>query len=743
MLTVIACSVKKYIPQGEYLYREGKINIIDSVNQKGSTDLEEELESVLYPEPNSKLLGMYPGLHFYYKGQKEHPGFINRFLNKKIGEKPVYLSDVNLDNTKDLLQNRLENNGFFYGNIDSSVKKDSLKKTAKIDYTVAIGKPYRIAKYEIEKDSTDTLAIYNHLEKSLTASDLKKGNRFKLQDFKKERKRIDDYLKARGYYYFNDDFILFEADTNKYDKKRFDLFLKLKKGIPEKSKVPYILDSVEVYANIVNDTVYGVQDTIRIDGVDIIQSHIYFKPKRLRSFVLLEPGQTYNPENSKFTSRRLTSIGNYKFVNIHYQNTDSITDSLGQRHLKSVITLSPLPKNGIQFDLQGVTKSNDFTGPGLNVNYTNRNIFKGGENLNIKALFGYEKQFYKGDKGGLSSLHLGLESSILFPRLLFPGHYEKMFRYAIPKTKVKAGIDYLNRTQLYSLNSFSTSFGYLWEQNRFVTHQLTPINIDYVKLSHTSSQFESILDSNPFLRHSFEQQFIAGLMYSFTYNELSDEDKRGKFYFKFNFDIAGNTLNLFGKGHEDGPKTFLGLQYAQYVKGDIDVSYHYDVGHSGQTLVGHVFAGLGIPYGNSTSLPFVKQYYAGGPYSVRAFHIRSLGPGTYKPEPGESSYFDQAGDIRLEVNLEYRFPIISVLKGALFTDAGNVWLQKKNEALPGGKFSCNFINEFGIGAGFGLRIDIQSFVLRFDLAAPLKRPTQNWDFEYQSPVFNFAIGYPF
>jgi len=739
-----SCSVKKYIPEDESLYRGATISLLDSVDSSDKTDLQEALEDVLFPEPNSKFLGMYPGLHFYYKAQEEHPGFITKFLNKKMGEEPVYLSDVEIESTRDLLDNRLENNGFFYGEVSSKVKKDSVKKTAKIDYTVSIAKPYRQASFSIEKDSAAALPIYDTIQNAMAETLLKKGQRFNLKTFKDERNRLDEYLKDQGYYYFNGDFVLFEADTNQYEDKRYDLYLKLKEGVPQKALVPYVLDRVEVYSDITEDTTAIDHETIRIDSVDFLQGKHVFKPKRLRPFILLKPGQLYNPETSRFTSRRLASIGTYKFVNIEYKETDSVADSLGRRHLKSVISLSPLPRNSIQFKMQGVTKSNDFTGPGLGVTYTNRNIFKGGENFSVNGTFGYEKQFYKGEKIGASSLHLGLNASLLFPRLLFPGTYATAFRYAIPKTKISAGIDYLRRSRLYTLHSFSTSFGYIWEQNRFVRHEFNPIKIDYVKLSHTSSRFNDILDQNPFLRRSFEQQFIAGSTYSFTYNELAEDDKRGRLYFQFNLDVAGDFINMFGETHEDGVKTFIGLKYAQYAKADIDVSYHLGLGHSRKSsLVGHIFAGWGIPHGNSKSLPFVKQYFSGGPYSVRAFQIRSLGPGTYVPGPDEFSYFDRAGDIRLEANLEYRFSIISVLKGALVADAGNVWLQNKNDALPGGKFTTDFINEFGIGTGFGLRVDIQSFVIRFDLAAKLKRPAKEWNFEYKKPVFNFAIGYPF
>ena len=409
----------------------------------------------------------------------------------------------------------------------------------------------------------------------------------------------------------------------------------------------------------------------------------------------------------------------------------------------SELFLSPLNKRALRLELQGVTKSNNFAGPGIGLTYSNRNIFKGGELFRLSTNFGYEKQFSSGGSEGSSSLQLGAKTSLTFPRLLFPINIDHRFEYSIPKTKIELGYDYLNRTRLYRLNSLTATFGYIWTANRFVTHRLNPLNINYVSLGKTSEEFDNILDQNPFLRQSFEQKFIAGLTYSFTYNELSDQSKKGGFYTNVNFDIAGNILSLFGKENDEGSKSFLGLEYAQYAKLDIDTRYHYKLDSKGQVLVARVFGGIGLPYGNSNSLPFVKQYFSGGPYSVRAFRIRGLGPGTYAPADGDSGYFDQAGDIRLEANLEYRFPIMQYINGAVFADAGNVWLTKENEALPGGKFSTDFINELGIGAGIGLRIDIQGFVIRFDLASPLKTPNTDWNFEYDSPVFNFAIGYPF
>ncbi|MDD4148860.1 MAG: BamA/TamA family outer membrane protein [Bacteroidales bacterium] len=744
LLMLNACSVKKYVPEDEFLFRGGKVSLQDSVKINDKSSLEKKLQSLLYPEPNTNILGFYPGLYYYYKTQKEKPGFIARFLNKKIGEEPVYFSDVNIENIEDLMENRLQNSGFFHSTISSSIKKDNNSKTAKTNYTVVIGKPYRLNSYTVEVDSIenlDSLPVYEELRNTLSETILKNESRYDLGAFKAERDRIDQYLKERGYYNFSPSFIIFQVDTNLNNNNHYNLYLKLKKGVPQKSKVPYVLDKVKVNPNVSKDTADIQQDTTTLDGVIFTQNKIFFKPNRLRPFVLLKPGQLYDPIKSKYTSQRISSIGTYKFVNIKYKEIAAGEDSMSIRHLNGSISLSPMTKRLMRAELQGVSKSNNFTGPNFSLTYLNRNIFKGGENFSATGNFGYEKQI--GNKtSGSSSLQLGMNLSLIFPRLIFPGNFDKYFKYAIPKTKVSIGIDYYRRSKLYSLSSYSASFEYIWNANRFVTHQLNPININFVQLGNRSPLFNSILNENPFLKRSFEQQFIAGLAYSFTFSELSEVQKKGRIYLKFNFEIAGNTISLFGKHHNsDTIKSFLGLPYSQYVKGDVDFSYHYDIDNSGHILIGRIFSGIGIPYGNSQTLPYVKQYFSGGSHSVRAFQIRGLGPGTYNPIDNNNMHFDRSGDVRLEFNLEYRFPIISVLKGALFFDAGNIW--NLNESVIGGKFTSDFINQFGVGTGFGLRIDVQGFVIRFDLAAPLKNPPTEWSFDYKNPVLNFAIGYPF
>jgi len=754
VLTIIlfqACSVEKFIPEDKSLYTGASINIEADTTIKNEPQLTNELISVLRPKPNSQILGMRPGLYYHYKAQREKPGFINKFLNKKLGEEPVYLSDVDLTNTEDLLLNRVENRGFFYSRVSSDTESDEGSKTAAVSYNLRVPTPYTMATYQMD---TDSLLVYREIKKNLGETLLEDDMRFDLPELKQERERIDLHLKSIGYYNFNPGFLIFEADTNQYDQKKFDLFLRLKKDVPSKSVIPYRISNVNVYANynVDNDSVSN--NYKRFEDKNYLQDELFFKPKYLDPYILIESGDNYSPDNSRATSRRLGTIGAYKFVNIRYDEVDTLAvDSLGL--LEANIFLSPLKKRAIKAEIQGVTKSNSFAGPHLGVTFSNRNLFKGGERLDISLNLGYEVQLGSGGLPGKNSLNLGISNDLIVPRLLFPIKFnDNFFEYDIPKTKISLGGDYLKRAQLFTLASLNASFGYFWNANKYVTHELDPISLNFVQLSNTSEEFNTILAEDPFLQSSFDQEFIAGLRYSFTYNGMIDATKKHVFFLNTNFDIAGNTMSLIGTENEEGKDEVFGLEYAQYAKLDLDLRYHFRFGKQ-NTIATRLFGGYGIPYGNSEVLPFSKQYFSGGPYSVRAFSTRSLGPGTNMQDNSDdqdvTEYRDQSGNIRFEANAEYRFPIVTYLNGAFFIDAGNVWNsdtdpddENRGEA---GQFQSDFLTELGIGAGAGLRIDIQSFVIRFDLAFPMHDPQKpagdRWVNDFGSPVFNFAIGYPF
>ncbi|MGW8123377.1 translocation and assembly module lipoprotein TamL [Roseivirga echinicomitans] len=743
LFLVSACSVRRFIPTDEYLLKSASVTVTapDSVRNIGG--VEDELEALLRPEPNSTFLGMRVGLNAHYKSQKEKPGFLNKYLNRKFGQEPVYLSDVDSSRTMDLISNRLENSGFFNTKVSSTTT--TKKKVASVNYKVALGQPYTLEKYELDSAAG---TIYEGIAQSLEESPITKGTRFSLDLLKLERERIDTYLKERGYYNFNADFLIFEADTNQYDNRRFNLFLRLKKEVPQKSLLPYKLNKIYVNPDYSLNNKATQEDAYSINGIHFIQDPEFFKPTRMTPYILFKEGQPYNPKISRLTSSRLASIGAYKFVNIRYEpDFDEVSDqdTLG---LNANIFLSPLKKRSIRTEVKAVSKSNGFAGPAMAAVYSNRNLFRGGETLNLSANFGYEVQFGTGSTKGLSSTQVGFETGLVIPRLLLPFNVNDTLLYAVPKTNIKFGYDLFNRSDLYKINALNTRFGYSWQKNQSIYHELNPISINYVNTSNISPEFQSILDRNPFLKSSFQEQLITGLTYSFFYNELTEGKKRNPIQLSTNFEFAGNIFGWASKDKDgDGQKKLFGIAYAQFFKADFNFVYHYHLS-SKQTLVGRAFGGFGLPYANSESLPFSRQYFSGGPSSVRAFRTRSLGPGSYQPTAADqNSFFDRSGDIRLEANIEYRFPIYSFLKGALFVDAGNVWLNNENAALPGGKFSSDFIKELGIGYGAGLRVDIQSFVIRFDLASPFSKPYlpvgKRTGFNLSEILFNFGIGYPF
>ena len=737
-----SCSINKYIPEDQRLYTGANIKINSDTIIEREKQLKNVLEEALRPKPNKSFLGMKLGLYYYYKMQKEKPGFINKFIYKKIGEEPVYQSDVKQYEVEEILFNRLENRGFFYSNVISEWEEK--EKEASINYLLKIPTSYKMEHYKVDSLPEP---IYSEIRQSVSQSKMKKGMRFDLANMKMERERIDRDLKGKGYYNFNSGFFIFEADTNQYDRKRFDLFLRFKKDVPEKAIVPYRISKINIYANYdIQDSI--VQEKVRFNEKNFVNSEDYFKPKYLDPYITLKEGQLYSPADSRNTARRLSTIGAYKFVNIQYKEQDSVlSDSLGI--LEADIYLSPLNKRAIRIEVQAVSKSNDFAGPGIALTYSNRNTFKGGETFNSTAKFGYEFQAGGGGNSGKTSIEMGLNNELIFPRVIFPIKVSNdFFEYDIPKTKTGIGIDYLARTKLYSLLAGTAKFGYVWQANRYVTHDIVPISVNYTKLTNTSAEFDSILRENPYLKRSFEQQFISGLTYSFTYNGMIDTHLKNQFFINANLDLAGNSISLFGKDHDNGKKSFLSLEYAQYAKVDIDFRYHFKLAED-HIIATRLFGGYGMPYGNSDVMPYVKQYYSGGPYSVRAFRIRSLGPGTYKDEDNpNTNYFDRTGNIRLEANVEYRFPIYSFFKGAVFADAGNIWNSKGNEEYAfKDKFTSSFISELGMGVGIGLRVDVQGFVVRFDLAAPFHDPAQKegerFKFKLTEPIFNFGIGYPF
>src|SRR5690606_24435674 len=467
----------------------------------------------------------------------------------------------------DLIRNRLENRGFFYNQVSSEIYRKN--KLAWVDYRAATSEPYSLDTLIVERDS---LPIDREIILSQKKTLIKKGRRFDLQRFKDERERLDSILKLKGYYNFNADYLIFEADTNDTDSLRnFRLYLRLKKNAPQTSLVPYVVDKIDVFPNYSIDEEETDTDTVQYNDKNFIQKGTVFKEELLDQYILIEKGKRYDPVASKLSSNRLSSIGNYKFVNLRYEEL-KMFDSTG--HLRAQFQLSPMTKRTLRTELMGVSKSNSFAGPALTVAYRNRNLFQGGEMLNVTATAGYEFQVGGGDRTGLQSFTLGLTGDLIFPRMLFVVPVHDRFSYSVPKTKTGLGVEYLSRGGLYRLNSFFANFGYIWNANKYAYHEFNPISINLVNLTKTTPEFDEILDSNPFLKKSFEQNYILHLYVllfcKFFHGRFRSHDYLLSFCFYFIENSDNDIDHLFGSAD----KKIIGLEYAQFGKIDIDLQYH-------------------------------------------------------------------------------------------------------------------------------------------------------------------------
>jgi len=761
---VSACSAGKYLPKNESLYTGATVTVIpDSGTMKNSKKkaMQAELLALVRPKPNTRHFGLFRDKLWFYNiaGTPKGKG-LRYFLKTTMGEPPVLFSSVSPKRNVEILKNHLENCGYFLPEVYSKVRTLKGRKT-KVDYFAKVGRPYLIRKIIFPgKDSSINKLIY----KTRVESYIRPGMQYNLDSLKNERERINTALKEEGLYYFTPDDIIFKADTTAGDHE-VDIYVQVKRRLSVKATRIYTLNNIYVYSNhtLFQDSFKKKPDTILVQGYYYIGSRKIYRPNIIVSSIFLQKDSVYNYTDYDITLNRLMRLGIYKFVNIKFKDLDT-TNKTGR--LDTYIYLSPLPRKSLRFEFKLVSKSDNFAGPLVNFSFKNRNLFRGAELLTFNANASIEEQI-SGIGKGQTSTTLGGDITLDIPRFITPFFTIDPANKFVPKTELKLGFQKLSEINYYNENTFGFSAGYKWNQSETVEHVFNPIVINFLKLGQTSGQFDSILNHNITLKRSFATQFIIGSYYSYTYNTQGLSDRKFDWYFNGTADVSGNLLGLVQSAitnHEpspDAPNKIFGEPYSQYVLGTLDFRHYWNVLGKEKRLVTRLFAGAGIPYGNSSTLPYIKEFFAGGNNSIRAFPSRILGPGSYRLSPDQLSsvFIDQVGDIKLEGNIEYRFPIAGVIKGALFTDAGNIWLVNEDTARPGGKFNVNtFYKQIAVGSGFGIRVDASYFVLRFDLAFPLRKPYTDangnyWVIDKISPfngvwiknnlVLNIGIGYPF
>jgi len=766
LFLVTSCNPLGKLKKNEYLLNK---NIVKIENKKVDSD---ELKTYIKQKPNRKVLGIRFHLGIYNIASKGKEGRLKRWLKSAIGEPPVILDTMLTQNSVKQIKLYLHDKGYF----NATVCKKILfrKKTADVTYLVNTSTPYTThnINYVVKDPTMQFLILVDS-----SNSNIKKGKNYDIDNLQNERERITKYLKNNGYYYFVKQYVNYIIDTtintSNKDNKQFDITIEIKQNnvskndtIKTTNHIRYKINNIYIfsdYNSLKSDT--SKYDTLKysINRKNVIygkfsylfvyHNKLKIKPKTFTQSIFIKPNNYYKINELEQTYNRLSDLQLFKFINIGFVQSKS--DSLNQEvnnMLDCIIQVTNTPFNSYTLETEGTNSAGDL-GIAGNIIYQNKNTFRGAEIFltKLKLAMEFQKQVGETDNNKLSkTIEAGLETSIKFPKFLVPVKQEKFAKSANPKTYVTLGFNFQKRKEFTRYIS-NIIYGYEWKESKFKKHIFNPFEISSIKSKITDSIFEAelIKKQDPKLINNYQRGYlIAATTYSYIFSNQEINKIKNFTYFKGELEFAGNFLQfknnlLHSPKNENDNFTLVGIEYAQFFKANADVRKYFVINKANK-VVFRIAAGLGIPYGNSEYLPLDKSFYAGGANSIRAWKIRSLGPGSY--HDSSSVVFDKSGDIYLEGNMEYRFKIYGDLGGALFADAGNVWLEKENPKYLNGDFKFNrFYKEIALGTGLGLRYDFGFFVIRFDVATPIYNPSyinNRWK-GFKTYNFNFAIGYPF
>ncbi|WP_374048367.1 BamA/TamA family outer membrane protein [uncultured Bacteroides sp.] len=749
------CSVGKFIPEGQYLLDEVHISS-DNSEIKSS-----EMYSYVRQKPNSKWFSLVKlPMYIYCASGKDSTKWINRFLHR-IGDAPRIYDPSVAEETRLQILGAVQNKGY----LSAQVSLEERKKKNKLDayYKVSSGKPYMISSVNY---NVEDYVIRGLLMNDSVKSGLKEGMRFNVNMLEEERNKIAQYLLNRGYYRFNKDYITFQADTVRGTYKidlTMNISLSSNRGESTGSlhrqyeirSVNYILDGDNAYAANESSTV----DTIQYDGINILyDDKLFLRPGVIASHNRIVPGKLYSNRDVMSTYSSLSRLGILKYSNIRFvEHLDN--DSA---YLDAYVSLSKNKNKTLSFQVEGTNSAGDL-GAAASVTYTHRNLFKGSETFNIKVRGAYEAVTGLEGYSNNNYTEYGVETSLEFPEFMFPFLKSDFKKSVNAKSQVSAKYNWQIRPE-FERTLASAAWSYRWNSRRRASHRLDVLDINYIYMPYRSKTFIEYLnymdEINPLLRYSYEDLFIVRLGYTYTYNSAGvstqQTAKKSSYSIRFNIEESGNLIYGFSKlihgKPSDGESFRMGnISFAQYVKTDFDYAKNIMIDDR-NAVVFHIGTGIAIPYGNSKSLPFEKLYFSGGANSVRGWSVRSLGPGGYRGASGSLDYVNHTGDIKLDMNVEYRTHLFWKLNAAAFIDAGNVWTLKNRYSDSTGQFAFNrFYKEIAVSYGLGIRFDLDFLILRFDGGMkavnpmgsgierfPLIVPDFSRDF-----AFHFAVGYPF
>ena len=755
-----ACSTTKNLPEGETLYTGiDKLEVVNEDKTLAGITALTEVEAALAYAPNNAIFGSsslrWPvpfGLWVYngFEKYQDKKG-VGRWIFDHLGKSPVLMSSVNGETRAKVATNLLHDYGYFNGSVSYKEVSQKNPKEAKVSYVIDMARPYFL----------DSIAYlkYPHYADSLIQSTrslsvLKSEENFSVIKLEEERQRLSNLFRNHGYYYYRPEFTTYRADT--LQKSGYvSLQVVPRNGIPAEAKKQYYIGNTSVYL-----TGYDNEpptDTLRLRTMTFYYSGKKpgIRPNALMRNVFFRKGELFSQDRQTFTQEAIARMGVFRYSEFRYEPKD--TTANGDTLNVNMYATFDKPYNA-ELELNMTTKSTDQTGPGAVFNITRNNFQRMGANLSFEVRGSYEWQTnsnVEGNSSKLNSYELGTSLSLDFPRLILPWKDTDLLRSRYQqKTSFKIYGNLLNRARFFNMLSFGGNVTYDFRKSRTWKHTITPFQLTFNTLMSTTERFDSITATNPSLALSLGDQFIPSMNYTFTYDNARLK-RDYQLWWENSITSAGNVTSLLyaalGKDFSEKNKKLLGTPFAQFMKFTSEIRTLFKVGEK-QHIAARLMGGVLWSYGNQTIAPYSEQFYIGGANSLRAFTVRSLGPGTYNPGKNTKyGYLDQTGDIKLEANVEYRFPIFGELYGATFLDAGNVWLMRKDESRPGGELTLkNFAKSIALNTGLGVRYDLTFLVIRLDMGIALHVPYETGKSGYYNiPKFkdglglHFAIGYPF
>ena len=752
-LLLVGCSVSKFVPEGKYLLDEVHISS-DNKEIKSS-----EMYSYVRQKPNSKWFSLVKlPMYIYCSSGKDSTKWINKIL-RKMGDAPRIYDARVAEETRMQILGAVQNKGYLGAQVylEEKIKKNRLDTY----YRISSGKPYIISSIDY---NVEDYVIRDLLMNDSIHSGLKVGERFDVNQLEEERNKITQFLLNRGYYRFNKDYITFQADTVN-GTYRIDLTMNIGlNNMPNSSETSlhrqYSIRNVNYLMDIDYSPNNGVNlDTMSYGGINILyDKKLFLRPGVIDSHNRIVPGKLYSNRDVMSTYSSLSRLGILKYSNIrfveHLENDSAYLDAF--------VSLSKNKNKMLSFQIEGTNSAGDL-GAAASVTYTHRNLFKGSETFTIKVRGAYEAVTGLEGYANNNYTEYGVESSLDFPEFMFPFLTSDFKKRVNAKSEVSMKYNWQIRPE-FERTLASAAWSYRWNSGRRANHRLDVLDINYIYMPYRSNTFIEYLnymdEVNPLLRYSYEDLFIVRLGYTYTYNSAGvttqQTAKKSSYSIRLNIEESGNLIygfsKLIHKKPSDGESFRMGnISFAQYVKTDFDFAKNIMIDDR-NSLVFHIATGVAIPYGNSKSLPFEKLYFSGGANSVRGWSVRSLGPGRYHGNSGSLDYVNHTGDIKLDLNVEYRTHLFWKLNGAAFIDAGNVWTLKSRYSDDTGQFAFNrFYKEIAVSYGLGVRFDLDFLILRFDGGMkainpmesgadrfPVIKPDFSRDF-----AFHFAVGYPF